>query len=306
MCTAAGLASDNNKFFNTLEDRGFIITQSIKKLKKDSKEWALSQDGWRILGHLNKIYNLDDIRNNEELYKNHKETIFYKESEYETKSVKQSLIITFSFKYEIYHKNIRKKQVDRAFKMIKDGTKIEKKKNQNDCVRFIKALHATEDGEIAKKTTYEIDQDIINEESKYDGFYGVTTNLIDETTQVTRVMNGRWQIEQSFRIMKDVFDSGTVHLSKKDRTTAHFLVCFMALFIYRLLEKKLDYKYTVNQIVSCLREMTLRELKGDGYIPNYTRTDLTDDLHRVFGLDTDKEIQSYKKMKKIFKLTRTG
>ena len=304
ICTDAGLASDDNKLFNTKEHRGFIITQSIKKLKQKTKDWALDSSGWRILGNIKDIYNLDDIRSNEVLRKAHYETIFYKETEYETNKVKQALIITFSFKYEAYHKNIRNKQIERASKMIKDGATIEKKKNPNDCRRFIKAYHTTEDGVVANEVTYGIDQNVVKEESKYDGFYGITTNLNDDTSKVIKAMNGRWEIEESFRIMKEEFDSGTVHLSREDRIKSHFLTCFISLFIYRLLEKKLNNKYTVYQIVNCLRGMNLRELKGEGFIPAYTRTELTDDLHHVFGFNTDSEITDYKKIKKIFRQTK--
>lgn len=113
-------------------------------------------------------------------------------------------------------------------------------------------------------------------------------------------MNGRWEIEESFRIMKDEFDSGTVHLSREDRIKGHFITCFISLFIYRYLEHKLNDKYTVHQIVSKLQEMKMLEHKGKGFEPIQTRDDLTDDLHNFLGVNTDTEILTYKKFKKIF------
>ena len=306
ICTDGGLASDDNKLFNTKDGRGFIITQSIKKLKQETKDWVFDNDGWRILGDMSKIYNLEEIKNNEELSKKYYETIFYKEKEYDTDKVKQALIVTFSLKYQAYHQNIRKKQLERAYKIIDSGEKIKTNKNQNDPKRFIKVTHSTKDGKKAEKEEYSIDLDKIAEETKYDGYYGVTTNLIDDTEKIVKVSKGRWEIEESFRIMKDDFDSGTVYLSREDRIKAHFITCFISLFIYRLLEKKLDNNYTSSEILKTLKEMNVRELKGDGYIPTYERTTLTDDLNNIFGLNIDREIITYKKIKKFLRHSKTG
>ena len=305
VCTDAGLASDQNKSFNARNGRGFIITQSIKKLKEKTKKWIFENDGWRIVGNISKTYNLDEIKNNDDLYKKYYNTCFYKETEYDTDGVKQSLIVTFCFKYQVYHQNIRNKQIERAYKLINDGGEIKTTKNQNDPKRFIKATHSTKEGKNADNTEYSIDLNKIAEEAKYDGYYGVTTNLVDDTEKIIKINKGRWEIEESFRIMKHDFDSGTVYLSREDRIKAHFITCFISLFIYRLLEKKLDNKYTTFEILNCIRDMELRELKGDGYIPNYERTDLTDALNEIFNLNLDCEITTYKKIKKFLRQSKS-
>lgn len=146
--------------------------------------------------------------------------------------------------------------------------------NQNDYRRFIDSLNLTDNGEVAENTSYSINEDLINEESKYDGYYSLTTNLIGDTRPV--------------------------NLSREDRIKAHFMTCFISLFIYRLLEKKLNYKYTSSQILNTLRNMEMLEQKGLGFEPIYERTNLTDKLHEIFKFNTDLEIVSYKKMKKIF------
>lgn len=104
--------------------------------------------------------------------------------------------------------------------------------------------------------------------------------------------------------MKSDFLARPVSLSREDRIKAHFMICFISLFIYRILEKKLDYKYTTSQILNTLRTMKVLESKGDGYIPEYIRTDLTDDLHELFGFRTDYEINTYKDLKKIFSIIK--
>lgn len=312
VCTDAAMCTDDIKKFNVKEGRGFVITQSLKKIKKELQEWALSQDEWRILGDLTKTYNIKDIEQDEELKAIFYDKTFYKEIECETKSVKQSLIVTFSFRYQAWQRNIRKKQYERAQKLVyevnnqnqkaKKKTDVEKikiSKNPNDPKRFIKECRTTNEGEVAENILYSIDESLFKEEERFDGYYGITTNLIDDTKTVIKVMNGRWEIEESFRIMKEEFDSDNAYLSREDRLKAHFLTCYLALFIYRVLEHKLENKYTVYEIIDCLRDMEVLETKGNGYLPAYTRTDLTDDLHLIFGLDTDTEIISYKKFKKL-------
>ena len=304
LCTDAGLASDEIKKFNIEDNRGFVITQSIKKLKDCYKEKIFDPSDWRIAGDLKNIYNLETIANDENLKEKHYETLFYKIIETETKSVKQDLIVTFSFKYFDYNRGIRNNQIERAKKSIENNQVTRKGKNQNDYRRFIDTLNSTDNGEIAENTTYSINQGVIEEEEKYDGYYALTTNLIGDIKEILKIVKGRWEIEESFRIMKSDFLARPVNLSREDRIKAHFLICFISLFIYRILEKKLDYKYTTSQILNTLRNMKVLESKGDGYIPEYTRTDLTDDLHELFGFRTDYELNTYKDFKKIFSLIK--
>ena len=315
VCTDAAMCSDEIKNFNIKDGRGFIITQSIKKLSNDLQEYALDKTGWRILGNLKDIYDLSKVDDN--FKKIHYNTIFYKEIECETKSVKQALIITFSYKYQDYQHKLKQKQFERAKKIVeetnkknekitkkKEMEKIKLSKNQNDPKRFIKEVAATDAGEVACNISYIIDEEIFKNEEKYNGLYGITTNLMDDTQTIIKVMRGRWEIEESFRIMKDEFDSGTVHLSREDRIKGHFITCYLALFIYRYLEHQLNDKYTVHEIVSKLQEMKLLEHKGKGYEPIQDRNDLTDDLHRFLGINTDTEIITYKKIKKILEQTK--
>ena len=301
LCTDAGLASDEIKKYNIKNNRGFVITQSIKKLKEIYKKQIFDNSNWRISGDSRKTYNISEINNNEELKEKYYNTLFYKIIETETNSVKQDLIVTFSFKYFDYNRNIRNKQIDRAKNAIENGNVKRKGKNQNDYKRFIDSLNVTENGEIAEKTTYSINLKIIKEEEKYDGYYAITTNLIGDINEILKIVKGRWEIEESFRIMKSDFLARPVNLSREDRIKAHFLTCFISLFVYRLLEKKLDYKYTTTQILDTLRKMTMLEQKGLGFEPEYERTNLTDDLHNLFNFNTDMEIVNYKKMQKILK-----
>jgi len=299
LCTDAGLSSDEIKKFNVRNNKGFVITQSLKKLKEEYKNQVFDNNNWRIQGDLKNVYNLEDIKNNEALKEKHYETLFYKIIQTETKSVKQDLIVTFCFKYYDYNKNIRDNQIERAKKAIETGNVTRKGKNQNDYRRFISSVNSTDNGEIADNTDHFINEVLINEETKYDGYYALTTNLVGEIREILKIVKGRWEIEESFRIMKSDFKSRPVNLSREDRIKAHFMTCYIALLIYRILEKKLNNKYTSSNILSTIKNMEVYESKGDGYIPTYTRTELTDDLHELFNFRTDYEINTYSDIKKI-------
>ncbi|MBQ8892072.1 MAG: IS1634 family transposase [Bacilli bacterium] len=322
ICTDAAMCTDEIKKFNIKDGKAFVITQSIKKLKEEYKNEVFEDDNWRIVGDLKHIYKLSDILNDEDKCREHYETIFYKIVQTETAHVVQDLIVTFQIKYRDYLRNVRNGQIERAKNKIKantDGKKIKLSNNPNDYRRLIKEDVTTITKKIKKKTTtndnslneekqkekynysYSIDNDIIREEEKYDGYYGVTTNLNGDIEAILNISKNRWEIEENFRILKSDFESGDIYLSREDRITAHFLTCFISLLIYRILENKLDYKYTNTQIIDKLREMEVYEEKGVGYSPAYVRNDLTDDLHKAFGFRTDYEIINYENFEKIFK-----
>ena len=318
ICTDAAMCTDDIKYFNVQDGRSFVITQSIKKLKDDYKKEVFKDEGWRIIDDLRNTYKLSDILNDKEKLNENYETIFYKIIKTETDHVVQDLIVTFQIKYRDYLRNVRNGQIERAKKKIgstEKGEKIKLSVNPNDYRRLIKEEVTT----IAKKKTkkeenslneeskkekyfytYSIDEEIIKEEEKYDGYYGITTNLVGDIQDILNISKNRWEIEESFRILKTDFDSGTIHLSREDRITAHFLTCFISLPIYRILENKLDYKYTNSKIIEKLRNMEVYEEKGAGYSPAYVRDDLSDTLHEIFGFRTDFEIISYENFKKIF------
>ena len=298
VCTDAGLASVSNRKFNDKEDRAFITTQSIKKLKEHLRRWALDPNGWHLSNDL-KTYDISKL--DEEKDKN---KMFYKERWIKEDGLEQKIIVTYSIKYRDYQRKIRNSQIERAQKTIDlNPTKI-KKYNQNDYKRFIKKTNCTPDGEIAEKEIYSINTEVIAKEEVFDGFYAVCTNLEDEAAEIIKVNNRRWEIEECFRIMKSEFKARPVYLSRDDRIEAHFMTCFMSLIIYRLLEKMLGDKYTCSEIIRGLKEMNFYEIKGEGYVPTYTRTDFTDDLHEAFGFRIDYEIINTKQMKKIFKATK--
>lgn len=298
VCTDAGLASEKNRKFNNEGERAFITTQSIKKLKKHLKEWSLDSKGWHLADH-DKTYDIAQL--DEETYK---DNCFFKERWIKENGLEQKLIVTYSIKYKNYQRQIRNSQIERAQKTLDTNPTKISKSNQNDYKRFIKKTSCTPDGEIADNVFYTLNTEIIFTEEAYDGFYAVCTNLEGSAQEIIRINQRRWEIEECFRIMKSEFKARPVYLSRDDRIKAHFTTCFMSLIIYRLLEKKLGNKFTCSEVISGLRDMNFYEIKGEGYIPTYTRTDFTDALHESFGFRTDYEIIKKSQMKKILNTTK--
>ena len=304
VCTDAGLSSNSNRKFNDTNIRKFVTTQSLKKLKQFLKDWSLDlTSGWK-LPESDKTYNISKLREDEDLIKKFYHKVFYKERWIKENGLEQRLIITYSPKYQEYQKNIREHQINRALKIIENHPRKLGKYNENDPKRFISVVSTTKTGEAAEENHYSLDQEKINEEAKYDGLYAVCTNLEDDVEEIIKINTRRWEIEESFRIMKSEFKARPVHLSREDRIKAHFLTCFLALVIYRYLEKRLDEKYTVMDITETLKNYNLKKENDIGFSPVYNRTDLTDLLHEKFGFNTDYEIIETKNIKKICKQTK--
>lgn len=297
VCTDAGLSSTANRKFNSIQGRGFVTTQSIKKLKGFLQDFCLEYDVWYLPGS-NKKYKLSELDEETDY-----EKVFYKDRWINENNLEQHLIVTYSIKYRNYQRTIRERQIERAKKFVESPSKLTKNR-ANDPKRFIEQGHCTPDGEIASKTITSLNQKQIDNEAKYDGLYAVCTNLEYDVSSIIKINQKRWEIEECFRIMKTEFKARPVYLSRKDRITAHFTTCFTALVIYRILEQKLNEKYTCEELIDTIRSMDMLIAPGEGYIPTYTRTDITDALHDAFGFRTDYQITSQKNMRKILNQTK--
>ena len=292
-CSDAGLGSEDIRCYNHMGERAYIVTQSIKKLKKEEKEWALNMQGFKRIS--------DDTPVDITQLPADDKGLYYKDEPYTTKKLHQRLIITYSPKYALYQKSIRDRQVERAQKMLNSGNTKKNRKNPNDPARFIGTTAATKEGEAADIHHY-LDESKIEEESKYDGLYAVCTDLLDDDVcDILKVSEGRWQIEECFRIMKTDFSARPVYLQDENRIKAHFLICFLSLTIYRFLEKKLDSKYTCEEILCALKAMNFAEIQEQGFIPTYKRELITDALHDACGFHTDYQFITKSKMKTIQK-----
>lgn len=315
-CTDGGLASYENRLNDHVGERAFITVQSLKKLEKPLQDWALETKGWRMV-----IYEKDKApRLSEEVYdlakldpKVYADKLFCRERWIKTKlsktkeELEQRLIVTFSFKYREYLRHVREKQIARAKGLIESGAACKLGKGQNDPKRFIKSESCTIDGEIAEYTSYALNQEMIDQEARFDGFYGICTDLEDSAPEIIRLNGGRWIIEDCFRITKTDFEARPVFLQRDDRIRAHFLTCFLALILYKYLAKKVNRAgkhFSPDEIISTLQNMNFLSIPGEGYIPTYTRTDLTNNLHGSAGFRTDTQIVAKKTMRSIIAQTK--
>lgn len=296
-CSDAGLASEDNRAFNHMGERSFIVTQSIKKLPAEDREWALDGKGFKRLSD-------DSPVNLSRLTEEDRQGLFYKEEPYTTKKLHQRLIITYSPKYAAYQKAVRAEQISRAEKMISSGSLKKQRKNPNDPARFVNRIAVTREGEKAD-IHYYLDLERIAEEEKYDGLYAVCTDLLDDdVSEILKVSEGRWQIEDCFRTMKTDFEARPVYVSREDRIKAHFLTCFLALLLFRLLKRGLKSPCTTRQLLGVLRGMNFADIEEQGFTPVYERNRLTDELHEACGFRTDYQFITKRKMKEIEKKSK--
>lgn len=296
-CSDAGLASEDNRVFNHLGQRAFIVTQSLKKLPAQDRQWALNRTGFKRLS--------DGVPADIALLSgDDKENLYYKEEPYTSKKLHQRLIITYSPKYAAYQKAVRAEQVARAEQMIAGGTFKKQRKNPNDPARFVNKIAVTEEGEKAK-VHYFLDLDKIAEEENYDGLYAICTDLLDDDVEdILKVSEGRWQIEDCFRTMKTDFEARPVYLTREDRIKAHFLTCFLALLHFRLLKRSLKSTYTTEQLLYMLKSIKFVDVEEQGFMPVYERQKLTDELHEACCFRTDYQFISKRKMKEIQKKSK--
>lgn len=319
VCADAGLNGWENKVYNDKKAQGaYIVTQPIKKLPKKLKDWAVDPKGWKILGYSGE-YDISELNRSISLDgKIHqtKDIVFYKDRwEKTTKKTKQSegkytleehFIITYSTKYSDYQKHIREKKLERAKKLLKNPGKIGTS-NPRDPKYYIKRTDTTENGEVADEIYYAIDEEKVAEDMRYDGFYAVTTDLEDSNLElIIKANKRRWEIEESFEIMKNEFKTRPIYVTLEEAIKGHLLTCFIALLVYRILEKKyLKEEYTCQHIIKTLRTMNITHVGGNNYIPSFKRTELVDRLAEEFGFQPSRELLTQKYLKKFSRVANS-
>lgn len=321
VCTDGGLSSEDNRAFNSTATRSFITVQSLRKLNEAYREWSLSPKGWKLIPRTEAerttaLRNRWRIDNNEtelefdltdeDTARYYADRTFYRQRWIvnEKTGFSQRLIVTFSFKYREYLRSLRARQIERDKKIAARAGK--QKKRINAPGRYVAEEYATASGEVAMFKVAALNLDAIADDEKYDGFYGICTDLNNPVGEIFELNHNRWESEDCFRVLKTDFKARPAFVWTDNHIKAHFLICFIALLIFRILENKLNYKYTAPQIISKLREMTLNIIPGEGYRPNYTRTNLTDSLHEWAGFRTDTEIVTNQKIKQIISTIKKG
>ena len=295
VCTDGGLSSEDNRSYNSTAQRSFITVQSLKKLPEYLQEWALETKGWKLTPLSQAKYYGDRI--------------FYRERWIVNENTKfsQRLIVTFSYKYRDYLRVLRNREIDKAAVMAKNGCSGKRKNKSAERFlqeRQLQESYATEDGELAVYRTVALNLDAIKDEERYDGFYGICTDLNDSVDDVLNLNHNRWESEDAFRVLKTDFRARPAFVWTDAHIKGHFLVCFIALLIFRIIENELGYRYTSSEILDAIRDFRFLIEKGEGYRPNFTRTDLTDDLHKCAGFRLDTELVTSQKLRQIRKFIK--
>lgn len=331
-CADAGLGSLHIRNFNSMGGRAFVVTQSIKKLSDTLKKAVFNDCDYRLLSsdepvtiaHMKEFDRLD--KENKALYNDKAYKVIVADSAfdlglYEEKklkngktrmvkskaTVRQKVIITFSRKMMEYQRHIRNRQIERAEKLLANLDPETYKKGPHDVTRFIKRISTAKNGEEVTDL-YEINRNVIEEEETYDGFYAVATNLDDDAKTVIGISSNRYKIEDCFRITKTNLSSRPVYHQKDRRIIAHFMICYTALLIYRLLETKLNQygtHFTIENIIETLNNMEVTNIEDMCYMSTYSGSQVCTALNAVFGLGLDKKYYQPKELnKKIKKISR--
>ena len=327
-CADAGLGSLNIRNFNSMGGRAFVVTQSIKKLSGALRQAVFNDTGYRLLS-TDEPATIQDMKafdkhspENKDLYNDRIYKIIpadkafdlglYEEKVCKNGTVRkikskaivpQKVIVSFSRKMMEYQRHIRSRQIERAKKLLKNLDPDTYKKGPHDVTRFIKRTSSAKSGE-SVTDNYELDLDVIKGEEKYDGFYAVATNLDDPAKDILGISANRYKIEDCFRVMKTNFSARPVFHQKRERIIAHFMICYTALLIYRLLEKKLDMygtHFTVNNIIETLDSMDVANVEDMCYMSTYTSSRVCTALNAVTGLGLDKKYYQPKELNKIIK-----
>jgi hypothetical protein len=327
-CADAGLGSLNIRKFNSMGGRAFIVTQSIKKLSQQLQDAVFNDYGYRMLsndapaqiGHL-KSYDRFLIENRE-LYQDqaykaidagraidlglYEEKVLRNGRAKKVKSkafLPQKIIVTFSRKTMEYQRYIRNAQVERARRILATKNVEDIKKGPNDVLRFIKRTSVGKSGESASDH-YAIDQSVIDQEEKYDGYYAVATNLDDGAKTILGISSNRYKIEDCVRVLKNNFEARPVFHRNRKRIIAHFMICYTALLIYRILENKLDQygtHFTTDNILDTLRAMNVINVADSFYAATYKASQVCTSLNGLFGLGLDKKYYQPKELNKKLK-----
>ena len=308
VCTDSGLASRENRLFNSHPDRRYVVTQSLKTLPEPVREWALEKNGWFLEGDRERrTYDLGAI--DDEVFR---DRIFYKEQVVTIAGIVQRLVVTYSVKARDYQRSVRQRQIDRAVKTVNAKPQEMEHTRQTDYKRLIQMSFLTEEGEVCSVKQLRVDTETIAKEEMYDGFYGVCTNLLPpsedhpdgtDALEILRINHMRWQIEDCFRELKTEFKSRPVYLSRENRIKAHFLLCSLSLILLKYLEKSMTdhgFKdFTTEKLLDQLRDMELVHFKGFGYVPASNPSPILSALQDIFRIPISKEIITEKSMKKI-------
>jgi len=313
--TDAGLSSEDNRRYNTTEGREYIAVQSLPKLPEDDCKMALDPHGWHIAFRDRKkgpvdpadpardTFNLNEIDLDAERH-----TRFYKEiivnkclGGRKSTARPERVIVTYSHDFALFLKHKRRQRLPVAEKIVRNR-QTRPRQSQNDPRRYVQTVYVTEDGEPAAHVSMSINQNVIEQEEKFDGFYAYGTSLDDNAVDVLRARSYHHEIEHLFRTTKSFLDSRPVYLQRSDRIRSHFLICFLSMVILKILQKQLKMpELSIDRLIDTIRNFKLGYIRGAGYIPLFERDELTDRLQEISGICVDTQIIKPKTLNAMYR-----
>lgn len=308
VCTDAGLASIDNRLYNTSEGRNYIVTQSIPQLPALMKDWAQEKKGWRRLGDKEDVsYDISELDLEKEKGHLYYRERWFKEDRSGVKAYEERLIVTFSPKYALYQRQLRAQHIQKALRMIERRSE-KSRQTQQDPRRLISTAKYTDAGELAQNTVMSLDVKLIEKEKAMDGLSCVATRLEDSVGEILHVNGYRYEIEHLFRVTKTEFDARPVYLRREDRIRAHFAICFVALLLLKAFQKQVNEGldqgsgYSSEQIIAALAGMDYNVVRGTGYVPAYSATALRSRCCEIANLPIDRQIVLNRKMRQLLKV----
>ena len=313
--TDAGLGSENNRRYNMTEGREYITVQSLPSLPKADQDMALAPEGWRIafrdsalppidpFNPERKIFNLSEIDLDAERHTRfYKEIIVDKCMDGDKSTARQErVIVTYSQDFALYLRHKREERISSAQKIV-NRRQTKSRQSQQDPRRYVATEYITKEGIKATNVKMALDQKAITADQRFDGFYAYGTSLDDDAADVLRARSFHHEIEHLFRTTKTFLEARPVHLQRQDRIRSHFLICFLAMVIIKILQKKLHMpELTIDQLILTLRSIEFDYFKSIGYRPLFERNEITDRLQQIAGITIDTEIVETKRMNKLYR-----
>ena len=313
--TDAGLGSENNRRYNMTEGREYITVQSLPSLPKADQDMALAPEGWRIafrdsalppidpFNPERKIFNLSEIDLDAERHTRfYKEIIVDKCMDGDKSTARQErVIVTYSHDFALYLRHKREERISSAQKIV-NRRQTKSRQSQQDPRRYVATEYITKEGIKATNVKMALDQKAITADQRFDGFYAYGTSLDDDAVDVLRARSFHHEIEHLFRTTKTFLEARPVHLQRQDRIRSHFLICFLAMVIIKILQKKLHMpELTIDQLILTLRSIEFDYFKSIGYRPLFERNEITDRLQQIAGITIDTEIVETKRMNKLYR-----
>ncbi len=313
--TDAGLGSENNRRYNMTEGREYITVQSLPSLPKADQDMALAPEGWRIafrdsalppidpFNPERKIFNLSEIDLDAERHTRfYKEIIVDKCMDGDKSTARQErVIVTYSHDFALYLRHKREERISSAQKIV-NRRQTKSRQSQQDPRRYVATEYITKEGIKATNVKMALDQKAITADQRFDGFYAYGTSLDDDAADVLRARSFHHEIEHLFRTTKTFLEARPVHLQRQDRIRSHFLICFLAMVIIKILQKKLHmHELTIDQLILTLRSIEFDYFKSIGYRPLFERNEITDRLQQIAGITIDTEIVETKRMNKLYR-----